>query len=185
MEGKLLFFTTFFKYPKEVASVMPSSKFLIKELLKNINFENASCIVEYGPGTGCITKEILKKAKKEAKIFCFEINNKFCKYLREIIKDDRLVVINDSPENIKKYLKRHKIPKVDYVVSGIPFSAIPKDKKSIIIQETKNTLKTNGKFILYQFLNNVKKHLSSNFSKISIRFVPLNIPPSYVYVCER
>jgi phospholipid N-methyltransferase len=185
VDGKILFFSTFLKYPKEIGSVVPSSKFLINELLKNIDFKNARCIAEYGPGTGCITSEILKRARKDAKILCFEINKKFCNYLRKNIKDERLVIINDSAENIKKNLKKLNIAKVDYVVSGLPFSTLPNNKKSIIIEETKNTLKNEGKFVIYQFLNNFKKYLYNHFSKISISFIPLNIPPCFVYVCEK
>ena len=185
MDKNILFFKTFLKYPKEIGSITPSSKFLIHELLKNINFKNATCIVEYGPGTGCITLEILKKARKDAKIFCFEINKKLYTYLKENIKDERLIIFNDSAENIRKHLKKYKISKVDYVISGMPFSTIPKNKKHLIIQETKSTLKTNGKFVIYQFLNNFRKYLYGYFPNISTRWIPLNIPPVFVYVCEK
>ena len=185
MDEKLLFFSAFVKHPKQIGSVIPSSRFLTREILKNIDFKNAKYIAEYGPGTGCVTIEILKKARKDAKIFCFEINKKFCKYLKENIKDERLVIINDSAENIKKHLCNYNITKVDYVVSGMPFSTLPKGKKHFIIQETKTTLKTNGKFVIYQFLNNFKKYLNGYFSKISTSYIPLNIPPCFVYVCEK
>lgn len=185
MDDKILFFSSFLKYPKEIGSVMPSSRFLTKEVMKNIDFENVKYIAEYGPGTGCITKEILKRARKDAKIFCFEINKRFCSHLRNNIKDERLIIINDSAENIKKYLKKFNIPKIDCIVSGLPFSTLSDNKKSIIIEETKDTLKSDGKFVVYQFLNQIKDYLYHYFSNISIKFVPLNLPPCFVYTCEK
>lgn len=185
MDEKVLFFSTFIKYPKEIGSVIPSSKFLISEILKNIDFKNAKYIVEYGSGTGCITAEILKRARSDAKILCFETNKEFCSFLMESIKDKRLIVINDGAENIKKHLKKFGIEKVDFIVSGVPFSTLPINKKYIIIKETKNTLKSNGKFVVYQFLTNFRKYLYHYFSKISTKFIPLNIPPCFVYVCEK
>ena len=185
MEEKILFFASFFKHPKEIGSVTPSSKFLTREILKSIDFKNARYLVEYGPGTGCMTAEILKRARKDAKILCFETNKKFCSYLRENIIDERLIIINASAENIKKHLKKLSIPKIDYVISGLPFSIISKNKKDAIIKETSKTLNYTGKFVVYQYLSNFKKHLSRYFSNISIKFVPLNIPPSFVYVCEK
>lgn len=185
MDQRLLFFSAFIRYPKEIGSVMPSSKFLVKELMRNIDFDNAKCIVEYGPGTGSITSEILRKSRKDAKILCFEINRKFCNYLRKNIKDGRLIVINDSAENIKKYLNNLGISKVDYIVSGLPFSTLSDNKKSMIIKETRCTLKSSGKFLVYQFLSSFKRHLNNYFSKISTRFVALNIPPCFVYICEK
>jgi len=185
MESKMLFFSTFVKHPKQIGSVTPSSRFLTKEVLKNIDFKNARYIAEYGPGTGCMTIEILKRARKDANVLCFETNKRFCSYLKENIKDERLVIINDSAENIKKYLEKFNISKIDYIVSGLPFSTLPDRKKFVIIEETKNTLKSDGKFVVYQFLNNFKKYLYKYFSNISTKFVPLNIPPCFVYTCEK
>ena len=186
MEDKLLFFSAFMRYPKEIGSVVPSSKFLTEEILKNIDFKKAKYIVEYGPGTGRMTKEILKRARKDVKLLCFEINKKFYNYLRKNIKDKRLIIINDSAENVNKYIKKYNIKKIDYVISGLPFTNLNINKKYLIIKETKDTLKINGKFLVFQFfLNNFKKYLYDYFSNISIKFVPLNIPPCFVYVCEK
>ena len=88
-------------------------------------------------------------------------------------------------KSLTKCLKKFDIPKIDYVVSGLPFSVLSDNKKSAIIGETKDTLKNNGRFVVYQFLNSLKGHLYNYFSKISIKFVPLNIPPCFVYVCEK
>ena len=185
MDKNLLFFSTFIKYPKEIGSVVPSSKFLIKELLKNIDFKNAACIVEYGPGTGCITTEILKRARKDCRVFCFEINKKLVAYLEKNFDDKRLRIINSSAEHISKHLKAFGIEQADFVISSLPFSVLPDYEKLAIIKETRNTLKNNGKFIVYQYLNNFKKYLYNYFSNISIKFVPINIPPAFVYVCEK
>jgi len=185
MNDKIFFFSAFLKNPKEIGSVIPSSKFLTDEILKNIDFKNAKYIAEYGPGTGCITNELLKRAGKDAIILCFETNRKFCAYLKKNIKDERLVIINDSAENIRKHLKELNIPKIDYVVSGLPFSVLPYNKKSMIIEETKDTLKNKGRFVVYQFLNSLKGCLYDCFSNISTKFVPLNIPPCFVYICEK
>ena len=185
MDDKMLFFSTFLKNPKEIGSVVPSSKFLVKELLKNVEFENAKYIVEYGPGTGCVTSGILKKARNDAKILCFETNKRFYRHLKKNIKDKRLILINDSAENIMKHLKRLSIPKIDYVISGLPFSILPQKKKITIIKETKKTLKDEGRFVIYQYLNSFKSCLYSYFSNISTKFVALNIPPSFIYICGK
>lgn len=185
MDEKILFFSAFLKYPKEIGSIIPSSKFLIKELLKNIDFENAKYIVEYGSGTGCITSELLKKARKDTKILCFETNKRFCSYLKKLINDERLIIINDSAENIMKHIKRLDIPKIDYVVSGLPFSTLTPKRKITIIKETKKTLRDEGRFVIYQYFKGFRKYLYDYFSSISTKFVALNIPPCVVYVCEK
>lgn len=185
MKDRILFFSTFIKNPKEIGSVTPSSRFLTNKILGSIDFKNAKYIAEYGAGTGRITIELLNRSGKDAKILCFEVNKKFCRHLREKIKDDRLIIINDSAKNVKKHLKKLGIGSLDYVISGLPLSSLDLSEKCIIMEETKNTLKDSGKFIIYQFLNNFKKILHSYFPNISMKFVPLNIPPCFVYVCGK
>ncbi len=185
MDKQILFFKSFLESPKETGSVIPSSIFLVNQMLKDVDFKAAECIVEYGPGTGCITSEILRRAGKDTKIICFETNKRFCNYLKKNFKDKRLVLINDSAENIDSNLNNLGITQVDYVVSGLPFANFPDSTKNNIIRETKNALKPGGRFVTYQYLNNLKKFLSKSFPKISTKFVAFNIPPCFVYVCEK
>ena len=185
MDKNFFFFKTFLKNPRETGSIIPSSKFLVNNMLKGLDFKNAKCIVEYGPGTGCITKEILKKAGKDARVVCFEINKRFSDYLNKNIKDRRLVVINDSAENIGKHLKILGIDKADYVISALPFSNLPKNKKRAIIKEAEKALRNGGKFVTYQYINSLKKLLYDYFSDISTKFISLNIPPCFIYVCGK
>lgn len=185
MKSQLIFLSNFIRHPKETASIMPSSKFLREEIIKNINFENVRCIVEYGPGTGPITEEILKRSDKSTKIICFEKNKTFCNYLSNNLPDERLIIINDGAENIEQYLNELNIKEVDYVISGLPFSLIPETLKHEIIQQTKLKLRKNGKFIVYQNSNHIKKYLKKYFNRISLNFEVLNVPPNFIHVCEK
>ena len=46
----LLFARNFFRHPRMLGSLVPSSRFLIRELLDPIRWERARVIVEYSPG---------------------------------------------------------------------------------------------------------------------------------------
>ncbi|MBI2658253.1 methyltransferase [Candidatus Woesearchaeota archaeon] len=185
MDEKLLFFSTFLKNPKEIGSVVPSSKFLVNELLKCVDFKSAKYIVEYGSGTGRITREILKRASPGARILCFETNKRLYNYLKRSIKDKRVTIINDSAENIIRHLKRLGIPKIDYAISSLPFSNLSYKKKITIISETEKTLNRDGRFVIYQYFKDFRKYLYEYFSNISTKFVALNIPPCVVYICGK
>ena len=125
IKEKKLLLKNFIKNPKLTANFLPSSRFLVKEILANINFKEASYNIEYGPYNGSLTKHNLRKSNKNTKLLCFDINTEFCNYLKKNIKDQRLIVINDDAANVKKYLKKYNINHVDYIISGIPFSFIP------------------------------------------------------------
>jgi len=186
MNSNLVFFSNFLKNPAEVAAISPSSKYVISKIIKNIDFSNAECIVEYGPGIGTITKPVLENLAPDAKLICLESNAKFCSFLTKDIKDPRLIVINDTAQNLDLHIKRLNITNVDYVLSGIPFSLIKTENKKDIIKKTKDSLRGGGKFIVYQQYNwHLKKYLSIYFKKISTDAEIRNIPPTLIFACEK
>ena len=185
MNDSLLLLKNFIKNPKEVGAVVPSSKFLTKKIVGAIDFKRSKAIVELGPGLGTFTKAILKKSKPNAKVFCFEVSKKFCSYLTKNVIDKRLTIINASAEKLNSNLKKINIKEVDCIVSGLPFLNFSNAKKRKILNEVKNSLNEKGKFILFQYTNELSKMLKSHFNKVERKFVPLNVPPSFVYVCER
>src|SRR3990167_7128206 len=116
MKNTLLLFKHFLKNPKEVGAIVPSSSFLTEEIIKNIDFKNTKTIIELGPGLGVFTKAILKNARKDAHVYCIEVNKTFCATLRKEINDERLSVINRRAENLSIILQEHKIKKVQCIV---------------------------------------------------------------------
>jgi len=57
----LLFSRNFLKHPRMLGSVIPSSRFLVNRLLRQVDWSRARTIVEYGPGVGTITSHLLRR----------------------------------------------------------------------------------------------------------------------------
>ncbi len=57
--SKLFLTLEFIKKPLVIGTITPSSKKLAKRVMERIDFSSAETIVEYGPGTGVFTKEII------------------------------------------------------------------------------------------------------------------------------
>jgi hypothetical protein len=64
--SNLLFVRNFFCHPRMLGSIIPSSRFLIRQLLAPVEWSRARVIVEYGPGVGVITREILRRMRSDA-----------------------------------------------------------------------------------------------------------------------
>src|SRR5437588_12298724 len=73
----LLFAKTFFKHPNMVGWVLPSSPFLVDEVLKQVDWDQARVIVEYGPGVGAFTARMLERMRPDAKLIALELNPGF------------------------------------------------------------------------------------------------------------
>lgn len=185
MKDSLMMLANFLKNPKQTGSIAQSSKFLTREIVKNVDFKSSKCKVELGPGIGTFTKAILKKASPDAKIVCFELNKTFCSYLSRNFKDKRLIVVNAGADKIKNNLRKFNIKEADCIISGLPFRNFSDKDKKKILKEIKDSLSYKGRFILFQYTNNLSKMLKWHFHKVSRKFVPLNIPPAFVYVCGK
>jgi phospholipid N-methyltransferase len=183
LKKKSAFVKEFFKEKKQVGAIAPSSKFLMKKMLKPIDFTTAKVVIELGPGNGVFTKGLLKKLNTDARLFSFELNENFYDLISSSIQDDRLILLNESAEKIQDILSQHGIEKVDYVVSSLPLAVIDESIKQAILDAAVTALKPEGKYIQFQYTLNAKKLLESKFKSVSYSFVPANIPPAFVYTC--
>src|SRR5579872_4757952 len=100
----LLFARNFFRHPRMLGSIIPSSRFLIKQLLQPIDWEKARVIVEYGPGVGGITAEILRRMRPDARLIAIETNPEFVAFLRRSLVDERFHVTEGSAASVKDIL---------------------------------------------------------------------------------
>ncbi|PZX56844.1 phospholipid N-methyltransferase [Algoriphagus ratkowskyi] len=158
-----------------------SSKTLVRKMLNNVNFKGAKLIIELGGGDGSITKGIVDKLEPGAELLVFEISKSFCSSMEILFPQDNVKIINDSAENIYKYLEGRN---ADYVVSSLPFSFFSPELRDQIIFQSKTALTANGFFIqgCYSYLlkNQFKKH----FQNVNTSFTLKNIPPAFVMVCK-
>ncbi|MCT8977229.1 SAM-dependent methyltransferase [Clostridium sp. CX1] len=179
------FLIEYFKSPRTVGAVAPSSERLAKKMVKDIDFENANCIVEYGPGTGVFTEKLVERKRQDTILILLEYNKEFCKQLEDMYNGyDNIIIINDSAENVDKYLVQYDIKKVDYVVSGLPFASLPKDVSNKILNKTRGILKRNGLFITFQYTLIKKEFIAGYFKEIDMDRVVINVPPAYVLKCH-
>lgn len=167
---------------RTTGSIVRSSKHLVKEMLKPIDFKNAKIIVELGAGDGVLTKEILSQMQPDARLLCFEINPEFCKLLKEI-DDKRFILIEDSAETLHACLQEMNIKEVDYVISGIPFVTLPDDLSYSIVRGCHKSLKKAGLYIQFHYSTLIKEMYQRIFGNVDINFVARNLPPAFVMIC--
>jgi phospholipid N-methyltransferase len=178
----LLFARNFFKHPKMLGSIIPSSRFLIEHLMRQVDWKSARVIVEYGPGVGNITAEVLKRLHPEGRMVVFELNDDFVTFLRESIPDPRLHVVHGSAADVERVLHGMGLDGADYAISGIPFSTMPAEVRTAVVKATRAVLaRRDGQFLVYQFSREVKRHLRREFTDVREAFEPLNIPPARLY----
>ena len=182
---KSLFFTEYLKNIRTVGAITPSSRYLARKMLDQVDFTRASLIVEYGPGTGAFTAEIMKRKHPGTKLLVIETNPTFYQLLlTEYTGVKNIEIVNASAEIVASLLKERRLPAPDYVISGLPFAALPPETSHTILAETAALLDTNGTFITFQYTLLKRELFRSHFAAIHIAKELRNLPPAYVFRCS-
>lgn len=168
-----------------LGSLIPSSRFLIKQLLRDVKWNEVRVIVEYGPGVGTISGEILKRMRPDATLLVFEINDDFVRVLRRRFDDPRLHVFHRSATDVGQVLRDMGFDHADCVVAGIPFSIMKDEDRQAVLQNTHAALRTGGSFLVYQFSSRVRADLEKIFGSVRQGFEPLNILPARLFHCAK
>src|SRR4051812_15247708 len=146
-------------HPKQLGSIVPSSRYLVNNLLSRIDWANAKVVVEYGPGIGNMTEEILKRMGPDATLVAIEMNPEFVKFIEHEFRDPRLRVVCGSASDVRAILAELQLERADYVISGIPYTTMPASVRCKILADTHELLQPRGGFLVYQFTRTVLPYL--------------------------
>ncbi|MBW2229008.1 MAG: methyltransferase domain-containing protein [Deltaproteobacteria bacterium] len=177
----LAFLRGFLTRPKEVGSIIPSSRFMERRIVKTAELAFAKLAVELGPGTGGTTRALLRNMAPDATLVVIEINPDFVKLLGEHIKDPRLIVHHGSATEIPAILAKHGLGEPDVILSGIPFSTMEESLGTDILRSVRDSLAPGGRFVAYQFRDRVHTLGVDVFGRARVQTELLNVPPMRVY----
>ena len=179
----LLFAGNFIRHPHMLGSIVPSSRFLVDRVLSRIDWQRARVIVEYGPGVGTFTREILRRMRSDARLVAIETNRDFVQFLKVSVRDPRLHVALESAANVGSVLEKIGLTPAQYVVSGIPLGSMPVPVRADIVEKTRAALEPSGAFLVYQFTARVLPQLRQSFAHVQHSFERRNVPPAQLFVC--
>lgn len=82
-------------------------------------------------------------------------------------------------------MNQEGVLQLDYIFSGLPFFNFEPELRNTLVDQIHKALKPGGLFIAFQYSLQMKKTLSEYFIIEKLEFVPLNVPPAFVYVCRK
>lgn len=180
--GKLLFLYKFLTSPRSVGSITPSSRFLAHAMVKPIDFSKTKAIAELGAGTGIFTKYLHQYRKNDCKVVVFERDDQLRHRLEAAYPE---LHYHNNAADIYQVMHALNIEGFDYILSGLPFANFSQELRDKIMDGVEKSLKPDGLFIAFQYSHQMKRQLAERFEQIHIDFVPLNIPPAFVYRCKK
>lgn len=181
----LQFFKGFLRNPRQVGSVIPSSPFLIRNLINRGDIATARTVVELGPGTGVVTREMLRAMPPDSRLIAVEIDEGFARLLEAHISDPRLAVVRDSAEHLERAIEASGRDNADVIVSGIPFSTLDPAVLLSTLKAVSRALAPGGRFVAYQFRDHVRRMAEPVLGRAEVYSGLWNVPPMRIYVWRK
>jgi phospholipid N-methyltransferase len=183
-DDRLAFFRGFLKRPKQVGSIIPSSRFLERRVTRATRAHRAKLVVELGPGTGGTTRALLRAMQPSARLLAIEINPHFVEVLQRW-PEPRLIVAHGSALDVAAILASHGLGAPDVIVSGIPFSTMTMPIGRDILRAVYDALEPGGAFVAYQVRDRVHTLGREVFGRARVQTELLNVPPMRIYRWEK
>jgi len=186
MRDSLLFFGKFLRHGTKIASLAPSSPWLSRATVRNVDWDQARVLVELGSGTGPITRVIAERAHPDCKVIALERDHDFAAILRDRFRGRaNLEVVEGDVRDLAEILAARGIERADHVISGLPVPSFPKDLQRDLFRVVKRVLAPGGTYNQITELPWVYQGLYRKFFEhVRFAFEPRNFPPAGAYFCR-
>ena len=192
MGDGIRFLREFVVGPRVTGAIWPSSRGLGKRMTEWIEWADVRAVVEYGPGTGVFTEEIVSRMPARARYLGIERNARFAEMLKERYPD--LPVYNDSVARVRSLCDARGVDFADAIVCGLPWASFTDTEQDTFLGAMMTVLRAGGKFATFAYLQGLvlptgrrfRRTLGRHFaSVVTSRTVWANVPPAFVYRCVR
>lgn len=167
----------FLKSVTTTGAIVESSEQTRAAMTRYVDATIPQVIVEFGTGTGVVTKAILAKMHPESVLYSFEINADFLETIAKI-QDSRFHFYNQSATDVDAIITTPE--SVDLIISTIPITILPEELVNSVTLKGKNLLKNGGHFSQLVFSPIFKKHFKNYFGNCDIE-TAFNVPPAFIH----
>ena len=159
----------FFAHPGTIGAVAASSRKLAQAMVDQTLQPTDRVIVEYGPGTGAFTQEILSRKSPDATFLAIELHTDFADLFQQ--RYPGVTLCRDSVENLPSILQHRRLDAVDCIVSGLPWAVFADDLQDRILDVTCSSLAPGGRFATFAYVQGLALPAAQRFAaKLQQRF---------------
>jgi phosphatidylethanolamine/phosphatidyl-N-methylethanolamine N-methyltransferase len=186
------FIAEFLRKPREIGAIVPSSRALSSRMTEWIDWDTVGAVVEYGPGMGAFTGDILSRMRPGARYFAVEIDAVMVAVLKKQFPG--ITIYQDSVKNIKKLCEKERIETVDAIICGLPWALFSEKDQTDFLDTMMSVLRSGGQFTTFAYLQGLllpaahrfKRKLKEYFLEVELsNTVWWNLPPAFTYRCRR
>jgi phosphatidylethanolamine/phosphatidyl-N-methylethanolamine N-methyltransferase len=140
---------------RSTGALLPSSRFLARALASPLAGPRPSLrILEVGPGTGSVTRQILHRLQPGDRLDCVELNEHFVERLRLCLRHDpRFIAYQGQVHVIHSPVEELPGEAVyDHIISGLPLNNFPVPLVREIFKAYSRLLKPGGVLSYFEYV---------------------------------
>jgi phosphatidylethanolamine/phosphatidyl-N-methylethanolamine N-methyltransferase len=180
---ELRFLRGFLTNPRSVGAVAPSSVSLSRAIAAQIDPSRPGPVLELGPGTGAITREILARGVAPERLTVIECEPDFAKMIAAKFRGVK-VIVGDAFD-LNKTLNGRITEPFAAVVSGIPLLNSPKPMRESFVGGALHHLGQGAPLIQFSYGLEPPVSPPSGAAVKMAAMVWNNLPPARVWVYRR
>lgn len=178
---------------KDTGAIVPSSKALAHRMIEAANVPHARRVLELGPGTGAITEVINDSLPASSQFLALDLNDVFVRQLQVRFPAHEFVCSAAQAFDFDSWLKDGE--GFDAIVSGLPWTAFPRELQIDILHRVLPRLAPGGCFATFAYWGLHLLPRGQHFRELleqqegttlrTTSIVWRNAPPAFVYVVQR
>ena len=152
----LTFIQQTFRNFKTTGAIAPSTRFLGQKMALSIPrpVPEGFRVLEVGPGTGPVTREIVRRMDGRGHLELWEISAHFCEFLKAMTRreasfqrmGDRITV---NQGDVREHRERHAY---DAIISGLPFNCFSAEEVRGFLEHFRVLLKPGGTLSWFEYV---------------------------------
>lgn len=180
------------KAPARMGAVLPSSRFLAELMVQTADVQDGQILAEVGAGTGPVTRAI-RQAAPSSPLLALEPGEDLAAHLRTTYPD--VEVSTAYVQDLVQTATDWGHPKVDRVISSLPWTVFPEEAADAGLQAIKDVLVDDGIMVTFTYVHansllpggkRLRELLGRHFGTVTkSRIEWRNVPPALVYRCQK
>ena len=187
LSDHLLMFSRWLACPTEVGAVSPSAGRLARAMVSAAITDPRDTVVEFGSGTGAITRALLETGVSPQNLVLVERNTEFHKLLVSRFPEVR-IILGDAT-NTDALVENVGACKITAMVSALPLLVMNREEIRAVLRTVASLLSIKGVFAQYTYSRRppIPEDLLRDFRFESemLDRVWLNLPPATVWRYRR
>ncbi len=140
----MAFLAAFLRSPAQVSALFPTNPEIGRAMVRGLDLQRAHAVVEFGPGTGAITKTVLEVIGDSTTFFAVELNEQIAKRFAKNFP--QVPLFQGDAADIARFTTEIGASHLDAVITALPWTTIPKKVRARILDETVRLLRPGGAF---------------------------------------